>query len=157
MNSTISSPKFVVVERILLTLWVGGLWAIGYIAVPILFAVLDDRRMAGELAGPMFSAINIIGLVCGVLLLIGMIYCEGRQCLKGWRCWLLVVMLVFIIVSQFVLHPMMAEVKLQGLVEGSDLARHFGQLHGVSSVLYMVTSLLGSILIIFGLHGRDRR
>src|SRR3990172_8543178 len=157
MNSTISSPKLVVVERILLTLWVGGLWAIGCIAVPILFNVLDDRRMAGELAAPMFSAISIIGLVCGVLLMIGMIYCEGRQCVRSWRCWVLAVMVVFIIVSQFVFYPMMVEVKAQGLVEGSDLARRFGQLHGASSVLYMATSLLGPVLIIFGLHGRDRR
>ena len=35
-------------QRILLTAWVGGLWAIGYIAAPTLFATLDDRAMADK-------------------------------------------------------------------------------------------------------------
>lgn len=147
--------KFSVVERILLTLWIGGIWAIGYIAVPTLFAVLDDRHMAGELAGPMFSAINIIGLVCGALLLIGMIYFDGRQGLKSWRSWVVILMLVLIIIGQFVLHPMMVEVKAQGLIEGSEIAKRFGQLHGISSLLYMATSLLGLVLVIFGLRRQD--
>ena len=41
-------------DRILLTLWVGSLWAIGYIAAPTLFATLEDRALAGTLAGAMF-------------------------------------------------------------------------------------------------------
>lgn len=149
-------PKFVVVERILLTLWVGGVWAIGYIAVPILFAVLDDRLLAGELAGPMFSAINFIGLVCGALLIISIFYNEGVQCLRSWRYGVVTMMLVLIIISQFVLHPIMVEIKAQGLLtEGSDLAKQFGRLHGISSLLFMVTSLLGLILVIFGLHRKE--
>ena len=65
---------FMVGERILLTLWVGGLWAIGYIAAPTLFAMLDDRKLAGALAGQMFHIISYIGLVCGTLLFISLLY-----------------------------------------------------------------------------------
>jgi len=155
MNSTFQVSRFEIVERILLTFWVGGMWAIGYVAVPMLFSVLDDRHMAGELAGPMFSAISFIGLVCGVLILIGMLYREGGQFTRSWRVWVVAVMLGLIIISQFVLHPMMIETKAQGLVEGSDLAKRFGQLHGISSLLFMATSLLGLILVIFGLHRKD--
>ena len=32
------------------TLWVGGLWAIGFMAAPALFASLKDRVLAGEVA-----------------------------------------------------------------------------------------------------------
>ena len=38
-------------ERFLLTLWVGGLWIIGYLVTPVLFKTLDNRQLAGELAG----------------------------------------------------------------------------------------------------------
>jgi hypothetical protein len=38
-----------------LTLWVGGFWAIGYLAAPMLFYNLDDRMLAGMLAGKMFT------------------------------------------------------------------------------------------------------
>jgi Domain of unknown function (DUF4149) len=147
--------KFSVVEQILLTLWIGGVWAIGYIAVPILFTVLVDRHMAGELASSMFSAISYIGLICGALLLTGMFYSEGRQCIGSWRCWIIMVMLVLIVIMQFVLHPVMDEIRAQGLVEGSDLAKRFGQLHGISSILFMIMSLMGLILVIFGLHRKE--
>jgi len=155
MNLPAEPSRFNVVERILLTLWVGGMWAIGYVAAPILFHVLDDRHMAGELAGPMFTAISYIGLVCGVLILIGMLYSEGGQCLRSWRCWAVLVMLLMISIGQFVVHPLMNEIKAQGLVEGSDLMKRFGQLHGISSLMFMVTSILGLILVIFGLHRKD--
>ena len=156
---TINLPRepsrFNVVEQILLTLWVGGMWAIGYVAAPVLFHVLDDRHMAGELAGPMFSAISYIGLVCGTLILMGLIYSEGGRCLKSWRCWIVLVMLLLIIIGQFVLHPLMNEIKAQGRVEGSELMKQFGQLHGLASLQFMVTSVLGLILVIFGLHRKE--
>jgi fatty acid desaturase len=147
--------KTSVVEHIALTLWVGGMWTIGYVSVPILFSVLEDRHMAGSLAAPMFSAINYIGLACAVLILIGMFYRYGTQCLGSWRCWVVTTMVVLIIVGQFILHPMMEDIRAEGLVESSNLARQFGQLHGISTILYMVSSLLGLVLVIFGLHRKE--
>jgi len=147
--------RFNVVEQILLTLWVGGMWAIGYIAAPVLFHVLDDRHMAGELAGPMFSAISYIGLACGTMILMGLFYSEEGRCLRSWRCWIVLAMLLLVAVGQFALHPLMNEIKAQGLVEGSELMKKFGQLHGISSLLFMVTSILGLVLVIFGLHRKE--
>lgn len=141
-------------ERILLTLWVGGLWAIGYLAVPVLFNMLNDRQLAGELAGKMFSIISIIGLVFGVLLLIGAFYRAGDKWLRAWRVWILVAMLVFVAVGFFVLQPMMQNLKAHGLVEGSVQATNFGRLHGISSILYMATSLLGLGLVVAGPGGK---
>ena len=43
---------------IAITLWVGGLWAIGYLAAPTLFAELSDRALARQLAGAMFRWID---------------------------------------------------------------------------------------------------
>ena len=49
--------------NIALTLWVGGLWAIGYLVAPTLFAILGgDRPLAGVLAGKLFELIGWIGL-----------------------------------------------------------------------------------------------
>ena len=45
-------------ERLLLTLWVGSLWAIGYLAVPLAFATLDTQ-VAAEYAATLFYAVNI--------------------------------------------------------------------------------------------------
>jgi len=132
-------------ERILLTLWVGGMWTVGYVVAPTLFGVLEDRQVAGFIAGHLFTTMSYIGLVCGGLLLSGSLYKVG---LKHKTNFILVLMLVLIAVGQFVLQPMMAELKAQGLVEGSVAAANFGKLHGASSVLFMITSIAGLILVI---------
>lgn len=143
-------------ERILLTLWVGGLWAIGYLAAPVLFHTLDDRQLAGELAGRMFAIMSIVGLVCGALLLIGALYRAGKRWQRAWRVWALLAMVVLVGVGFFLLQPMMQDLKAQGLVEGSAQAAKFGQLHGVSSIMYLATSLLGLALVIAG-PGKEQR
>ena len=142
-------------ERILLTLWVGGLWAIGYLAVPVLFQGVNDRRLAGEVAGQMFGVLSLIGLVCGALLLAHAVYVAGRKWRSAWRVWFLVVMLVLIATSAFVLQPMMQELKATDLIPGSAAAARFGQVHGASAVMYLATSLLGLGLVIAG-PGKDR-
>ena len=50
-------------ENLLLAVWGGTLIGIGYIAAPILFKALDDRALAGNLAGQMFHIIMLEGLV----------------------------------------------------------------------------------------------
>ncbi len=132
-------------ERILLTLWVGGMWTVGYIVAPTLFGVLDDRQLAGMIAGHLFTSMSYIGFVCGGLLLFGNIYRSG---IKHKTNYILLLMLLLIAIGQFILQPMMADLKLQGLVEGSSAAANFGKLHGVSSILFMITSIAGLILVI---------
>jgi hypothetical protein len=144
-------------ERILLTLWIGSLWAIGYIAAPSLFHVLDDRQLAGAAAGFLFHVVSYLGLVCGALLLIGAIYRHGQRWLRSWRVWTLIIMLVLVALGEFVLQPAMAGLKAQGFVEDSAAASQFGRLHGMASGLYMVNSLLGLALVIGGLRSREIR
>jgi hypothetical protein len=138
---------FLIGERLLLTLWIGALWAIGYLAVPTLFALLDDRVLAGMLAGRMFTLVSFLGLFCGGLLLLGTLVRLGRGALRSGRAWLLLVMLLLVAVGEFGLQPLMAELKAQGLAEGSVQASRFARLHGVASVLYLINSLCGLLLI----------
>jgi hypothetical protein len=139
-------------ERVVLTAWVGGMWAIGYVAAPVLFKVLDDRRLAGELAGHMFKIIAIAGLICGAVLVMLAIARAGARWLRSWRGGVLLLMMVLVAVGLFVVQPMIQEVKAQGLEEGSDARRRFGMLHGVSSLLYLATSVGGLVLVGAGLR-----
>lgn len=144
-------------ERVLLTLWVGGTWAIGYLAVPSLFHALDDRQLAGSLAGNMFTAVYIVGLTAAVGLLAGGLVRDGLRSLRTWRCWVLIGALALICIAFFVLQPMMQELKNAGVTPGSEAAAQFGRLHGVSSVLYLATSLLGLVLVMFGLRAEAKQ
>ena len=135
-------------EKLLLTLWVGALWAIGYIAVPTLFGTLEDRQLAGMLAGKMFTAVSYLGLFCAVILLIS-VFKRLEKVSASLEFWLLIIMLVLVAVGEFILQPQMAELKTIGLTEGSEAAQQFARLHGMASILYLLNSLLGLILVIF--------
>ncbi len=147
---------FAGIERVLLALWIGGLWVTGYLVVPTLFAMLDDRQTAGLLAGRIFQTMNYVGLGIGTYLLISVLMSSGKGKFKHWRLhWregALVTMLLLISVAAFVIQPMMQELKAQGLIEGSAQASQFGRLHGASSVLFLINSVLGLILVGTGLR-----
>ena len=136
----------------LLTLWVGGQWAIGYLAVPVLFQMLEDRRLAGGLAGEMFTVMAYVGLVCGSLLMASLVYREGIAAWRNWRLGVLALMLGLILVGEFGLHPQVAALRESGLAEGGEEAGRFARLHGLASMLYLVNSLLGLVLVTAGLR-----
>ena len=129
------------IERILLTLWVGSLWVVGFIVAPVLFAELDDRALAGSLAGVLFTLTSYLGLACGgVLLVLNGFRNKG----VNWRMVVIAGMLILVVIGQFVVTPMVAELRLQGLTE----TPRFGQLHGIASTLFLLTSLLGLALVV---------
>jgi hypothetical protein len=112
--------------------------------------MLDDRALAGSIAGRLFTTMSYIGLVSGGLLLLSVLFQQWANFLHSWRAWILIVMLIVIVIGQFVLQPMMASLKAAGL-EG-EVAARFGRLHGIASVLFMINSVGGLTLVIFGMR-----
>ena len=138
---------FPAVERVLLTLWVGALWVTGFMVAPLLFAELDDRALAGSVAGSLFTVTSYLGLLCGATLLL----INGLTArTANWRAVVMVIMLLLVVIGQFVIPPMVADLRLPGL---TDSAR-FGQLHGIASVLFLITSVLGLVLVAAGQRSR---
>lgn len=132
-------------ERILLTLWVGALWAVGYLAVPVLFNELNDRMLAGMIAGRLFTLVAYMGLGVGTVLAFSELLRDRFR--PGWRFWLLAAMLALVAIGQFWLQPLMAELKRGGLPEGSASAVEFARVHGIASALYLATALGGLLLV----------
>ncbi len=134
-----------------ITLWVGSLWAIGYLAVPVLFHTQPDRQLAGMLAGQLFSAAGYLGLVCGVYLAGYYANRSGRAALRQPRLWIVASMLLINLIIQFGIQPVMSDLKAQALpleVMHSALYGQFKLLHGISSIAYLIESLLGALLVI---------
>jgi hypothetical protein len=141
---------------ITLTLWVGGLWTIGYLVAPTLFSALSDRQLAGVLAGKLFALIGWVGLFCAAYLLLSMLLRLGGGALKRGVFWLVVVMAALTVVSQFGIQPWLAQLKAEALpreVMESVLRDRFATWHGISSILYLVQSLLGVLLVVGGARG----
>ncbi|WP_322070139.1 DUF4149 domain-containing protein [Paraburkholderia bannensis] len=133
-------------------LWVGSQLTIGYAVAPVLFASLD-RMSAGALAAQLFRIEGMIGLVCGVLLLVlaNVFVRRGEVGYRRLR-WLLVGMLLCVVVGYYALQPFMNAMRMNAMQAGVDIAHsayasRFGMLHGISSLFYLVESLLGAWLV----------
>jgi len=139
-----------------ITLWVGGLWAIGYLAAPVLFASLGDRQLAGMVAGKLFGLIGWVGLGCAAYLLIFLFARLGSRFYRSVAFWLVLLMVVMTAASQFGIQPLMVQLKADALpreVMESVLRDRFAAWHGISSILYLMQSLLGLWLVVWANRG----
>jgi hypothetical protein len=64
-------------------LWWGSLSAIGFLAVPLLFAHASSPAVAGSLAAKLFTGQSWLGIACGMLLLMGARESDGTPAM-GW-------------------------------------------------------------------------
>ncbi|MFZ9642656.1 MAG: DUF4149 domain-containing protein [Candidatus Methylopumilus sp.] len=134
-----------------ITLWVGALWAIGYIAAPTLFYHLADRQLAGSLAATMFALVAYIGMACGFYLLLNRLSKFGTQALKQGFFWAVLLMLLLTLAGHFGIAPIIAKLKAEALpadVMHSVFADRFQTWHGVASIGYALQSLLGLVLVL---------
>lgn len=140
------------------TLWVGGLWAIGGIAAPTLFAGLADKMLAGTLAGRLFTLIAYVGIACGLYLLLFRFARFRFRAVRQGFFWVVLAMLLLTLAGHFGIQPILASLKAQALphdVMRSVLRDRFSVWHGVSGVLYLIQSALGLTLVL--LQGRTPR
>lgn len=128
-------------RALLTTAWVGSSWTIGYLVAPTLFKTLADSTLAGTIAGQMFAVQAWVSVVCALVLL-AMGKWQGQK--LSWR---IVTMLLCTLIGYFALHPLMAGLRAAGLAN-PDVKWQFGMLHGVSSGIYLLQSILGAMLIL---------
>ncbi|TFV90967.1 DUF4149 domain-containing protein [Oxalobacteraceae bacterium OM1] len=147
------------VERIrmlIATLWVGSIWTIGYLAAPTLFTTLADRVLAGTIAGSLFRSQAWLSVACAIAMLALLRgQATGKRRVQTWQ--IAAAMLACTVIGYFGLQPFMAALKAAagpGGVMDAEARTRFGVLHGVSSAIYLVQSLLGAALI-WRLAGRS--
>lgn len=151
---TVPMPGFLPKLRLLVAvLWAGSLWAVGYLVAPTLFATLSDRVLAGTIAGSMFHSMALLSLGCGLAMMLLL-----WRATPGWDgkrrrtvLAIIVLMVMCTVVSHFGLQPMMAELRAaagpSGVMESAMKSR-FGMLHGISSGIYLIQSLLAGWLVL---------
>lgn len=137
-------------KNITQTLWVGGLWAIGFIAAPVLFRLLSGNHgLAGNLAGTMFTWMAWVGMFCGIFLLVYAIYSTGWRAIQTAPFWIVVGMLTCTFVNHFAVLPIISDLKTtasqaaQGVLGGG-----FSTWHTISSVIYLIQCVLGLMLVV---------
>jgi hypothetical protein len=76
---------------------------------------------------------------------------SGKWVFRQKLCWLVCLMLLLTLLGQFGMQPLLAELKSMALpqyVMDSPYADRFRFWHGVSSMVFLVQSLLGVVLLL---------
>ena len=136
---------------IFITIWVGALWAIGYLAAPTLFSTLSDKQLAGMVAGRLFTLVAYVGMASAAYLLLQRLTRVGMSALRQPYFWIVLVMLLLTLASHFGIQPVVAGLKAQAMpadVMHSVFADRFRTWHGVASIAYLLQSLLGVALVL---------
>ena len=153
---TLETPNHMGAQRLFILiagLWVGSLLAVGYLVAPAIFSTMTDRQAAGMVAGSIFRLEAYLSLtVCiGLMVLANLLVNRGLSQFRLIR-WLLLVMLLCSIASAFIFIPWMNSLRDNALAQGmpvmlSPSATLFGRLHGASSILFMLQSIVGVLLV----------
>ena len=152
----LETPNHMGAQRLFIViagLWVGSLLAVGYLVAPAIFSTMSDRQAAGMVAGSIFKLEAYLSLiVCiGLMVLANLLVNRGLNQFRIIR-WLLLAMLLCSLAAAFVFIPWMNTLRDNALDQGmpvmlSSSATLFGRLHGASSILFMLQSLLGIFLV----------
>jgi hypothetical protein len=128
------------------SLWWGSLGAIGFLAVPLLFANAASPAVAGNLAGHLFSGQSWLSLGCGVVLLMSARDAEGTATL-GWGRGAI----------GFVLAGMLAAVLQEFAIAPHILAReNLAVWHGAGTAAYAVQWLC-ALMVLWKLSASGER
>lgn len=135
---------------IIITLWAGALWMTG-VSAYVLFDTLQDKQLAGSLAGKLFTVVSYIGLASAFYLLIHRLVQFGTPALKQMFFWAVFVMLLLVLAGHFGIGHILESLKAQALpadVMQSVFADRFKTWHGVASVAYLVECLLAIVMVL---------
>jgi hypothetical protein len=132
-------------------LWAGSLWALGFIAAPTVFGMLGSVQ-AGDIVGALLAREAWIAIACAVVLLVLVRYAPDLDAKRRrGMAVVIVAMLACALVIYLGLQPAMAHLReLAGPagVRASPYWTQFAAMHGASQVLYLVESVLGTVLVL---------
>ncbi len=136
-------------RHVLIALWVGSLWTVGYLVAPTLFLSLSDRVLAGTIAGKVFRVeawlcVAMAALVAGLLW-----QTIVDVSMKKSSLFIVGAMLACTVLGYFCLQPLMAALRAAAPagVLADNARMQFGIVHGVASALYLAESVLGLCLL----------
>jgi hypothetical protein len=135
-----AAPRVGILSRLVTLVamfWMGSLWTICAVVATGLFAFLDDRQLAGSIAGQFFHIATWLGVAFAVLLA-ALLAAAAKltRSLAGW--------------SAFAAAPPLAnELALLPVMESARVAGNmalFGSLHLVSVVLFAIAGIATLVL-----------
>jgi hypothetical protein len=137
---------------VLIALWCGLTWTIGYVVAPTLFRMLDNPALAGNLAGALFRFQAYASLLIGVLIMCLSARAPGprdahRRLRSQTDVRLALAMLLANLLGYFALQPFMHAAREAMAADYAMAHGRFAALHAASAVAYLMQSVLGLWLL----------
>jgi len=130
-----------------LSLWLGSDVFLSFVVAPGAFRILPSRDSAGAIVGFGLGRMHLIGVVCGIAILLArLVRTRAFASVAAPAALCLALMILLTVVSQQAVSPKMAALRvqmgsIQATAEDSPLLAEFGRLHRVSA------SLEGAVLL----------
>src|SRR5438132_8287160 len=136
-------------EFLALSLWLGSDAFLSFVVAPGAFRILASRDQAGAIVGFGLWWMHVIGVVCGIVILLARLartQTFASLATPAALCVLLMILLT--VVSQHAVSPKMAELRvqmgsIQATAAASPLLAEFGKLHRTSVLLESGVLLAG--------------
>ena len=143
------------VEFLGLSLWLGSDVFLSFVLAPGAFRILASRDQAGAMVGYGLWWMHMIGVVCGVAILLArLLRTRTFASLATPAALCIVLMILLTVVSQHAVSPKMAALRVQmGSIQAtaadSPLLAEFGRLHRISASLEGGVILAGLAALYF--------
>jgi uncharacterized membrane protein len=130
-------------------LWLGSDVFLSFVVAPGAFRILASRDSAGAIVGFGLSRMHMLGVVCGVVILVArLVRSRTFASLATPAALCVVLMILLTVVSQQTVSPKMAALRvqmgsIQATVADSPLLAEFGRLHRISVSLESGVLLAG--------------
>lgn len=131
MSSPVSSSFWQRLAAVLVAFWAGSLWSVCAVVAPSLFVTLDDRHLAGQLAGRLFHLEMMIGIATGAALLALAQFSKILLPARG----LVWVAALLPVAGTLVVGPFMAQARAAGHLS------LFALLHGLSAGCFLMAAV----------------
>ena len=136
--------------KLLIALWVGSLWWMIVVA-NVIFDKVPTSYLAGLIAGQLFEYLSYFSLIVLTFVMFRLLKGEGWRVLKNSLFWISLLILSIVLMNLFGIKPFLETLKIQALpkeVMESIFADRFSLWHGLSSIAYLIHSLLATFLML---------
>jgi len=129
---------------------VGSLWWMIVVA-NVIFDKVPTSYLAGLIAGQLFEYLSYFSLVVLTFVMFRLFKGEGWRVVKNSLFWISLFILFIVLMNLFGIKPFLEALKIQALpkeVMESIFADRFSLWHGISSIAYLIHSLLATFLML---------
>ncbi len=136
--------------KLFLPIWAGSLWWM-IIVAKVLFDKIPSAFLAGIVAGQLFHYLSYFSLGMSVLIFLHLFKYHGWSSVKSSQFWLILLIAAIVLINFFGIQPTLEALKIDAQpkeVMESIFADRFAMWHGISSISFLVQTLLVTILML---------